>query len=75
MAAARLARRPLLPIGVAEAPAGLDGEAALSSAGTAAMSELPGTSPASVFRKIINTHGQEAPACGKLQDHWAGIFK
>lgn len=42
--AARLARRPLLPMGAAEASDGLGGEAALSSAGTAEMSEPSGTS-------------------------------
>lgn len=42
--AARSARRPLLPTGVAEASAGLGGEAALSSAGIAGMSELAGVS-------------------------------
>ena len=67
MAAARLARRPLLPIGVAEASDGLGGEAALSSADTAMMGELSGTSPEKVFRKRINTLGQEMPVCGNTR--------
>lgn len=57
--AARLARRPLLPTGVAEASAGLGGEAALSSVGFAGMRELSGVSSANVFRKRIHDPAQE----------------
>lgn len=44
MVAARLARRPFLPSGAAEASDGLGGEAAFSSGGTAGMSEISGIS-------------------------------
>lgn len=57
--AARLARRPLLPTGVAEASAGLGGEAVLSSTGITGMSELSGASSENVFRKRIHNHAQE----------------
>lgn len=52
--AARLARRPLLPTGVAEAfgRGGLEGEAAFSSDGIDDKSELSGTSSENVFKKI-----------------------
>lgn len=63
MVAARLARRPLLPSGVAEASDGLEGEAAFSSGGTAAMNELSGTSSEKVSRKKGNTHAQEMHVC------------
>lgn len=56
-----MARRPLLPTGVAETSegAGLGGEAALSSDGIGEMSELSGISSGNVFRKRVKTHVQE----------------
>lgn len=55
--AARLARRPLLPTGAAEAfeSGGLGGEAAFSSDGIGEKSELSGISSENVFRKELKT--------------------
>lgn len=62
--AARLARRPLLPTGVAEAfeRGGLEGEAAFSSDGTGEKCEPSDTSSENVFRKI-KSHIQQVFLC------------
>lgn len=56
--AARLARRPLLPTGVAKTPerGDLGGEEAFPSAGTAEKRVLAGTSSENVSRKTVRSY-------------------